>query len=298
MRTSCWLLAGWLLAPSALAQEPCARLSVAGLRPGMTVAEVRAAMESEPTSSQVVLPDGTRATAEDYSSSQGVVHVEYDGSARRRETRVAFVRQPLGQTDAAVTVLLARLGQPVSGPDALAGPLQAGRPAIWIDEKCDLVLVYYRRTGYWVADDVSTFLRVERLSLLAEGSPAAPDVQAWRASAAPPPAPPVAVEVARVEAPALQAAAPAGDTPPQRTKYVAPVYPELAKEQGVKGYVKLRVLVQRSGRIAIVRVADVEPTGYGFEKACVDAAEQWKFTPAMSNGRPVEGVAEFTIPFP
>jgi protein TonB len=76
------------------------------------------------------------------------------------------------------------------------------------------------------------------------------------------------------------------------------VYPPLAKEQGVKGFVKLRVLVQRSGKIAIVRVADVEPTGYGFEKACVDAAEQWKFTPAMSGGRPVEGVAEFTIQFP
>jgi len=289
------------------------RLSVAGLRPGMTVDEVRAVMESDPTASQIVLPDGTRATAEDYASSRGIVHVEYDGSARRRETRVAFVRQPFRQTDAAVTGLVARLGDPVFGTDALADPLQAGSPAMWIDEKCDLVLVYYRRAGYWVENDVPTFLRVERLSRVQEGSPATPGIQAWRASAAPPPvppAPPAAVEVARVEAPveipvigtatvtALQAENPAGVTPPQRKKYVAPVYPALAKEQGVKGFVKLRVLVQRSGKIAIVRVADVEPTGYGFEKACVDAAEQWKFAPATSNGQPVEGVAEFTIQFP
>jgi len=285
----------------------------------MTVGEVRAVMESEPTSSQVVLPDGTRATAEDYPSSHGVVHVEYDGLARRRETRVAFVRQPLRQSDAAVMALVARLGQPVSGTDALAGPLEAGSPATWIDEKCDLVLVYYRRVGYWVADDVPTFLRVDRLSHLADGSPAAPGVAAWRASATRPSESSVTIEVAHAEAPveapveppaveapvepppaaaAVPAANPTGDTPPQRKKYVAPVYPELAKEQGVKGFVKLRVLVQRSGKIAIVRVADVEPTGYGFEKACVDAAEQWKFAPATSNGQPVEGVAEFTIQFP
>jgi len=282
------------------------RLSVAGLRPGMTVDEVRAVMESEPTSSQIVLPGGTRATAEDYASSRGVVHVEYDGSARRRETRVAFVRQPLPQTDAAVTALVARLGDPVFGTDALADPLQAGSPAMWIDEKCDLVLVYYRRSAYWVENDVPTFLRVERLSHVEEGSPATPGIAAWRASAAPPPVPPAATEVARTEEPvaqaqtvtALEAANPTGDTPPQRRKYVAPVYPALAKEQGVKGVVTLRVLVQRSGKIAIVRVADVEPTGYGFEKACVDAAEQWKFAPATSNGHPVEGVAEFTIQFP
>ena len=156
VRTSCWLLAGWLLVPAALAQDPCVRLSVAGLRPGMTVDEVRAVMESDPTASQIVLPDGTRATAEDYASSRGIVHVEYDGSARRRETRVAFVRQPLRQTDAAVTALVARLGDPVFGTDALADPLQAGSPAMWIDEKCDLVLVYYRRAGYWVENDVPT----------------------------------------------------------------------------------------------------------------------------------------------
>ena len=272
-------------------------------------------MESEATSSQIVLPGGTRATAEDYRSSKGVIHVEYDGPARRRETRVAFVRQPLRQTDVAVTALVARVGDPVFGADALSGPLEEGRPAIWIDEKCDLVLAYYRRTGYWVADDVPTFLRVERLSLVADGSPATPGVQAWRAAAPPPPPPPApAVEAVRVEAPvetsaeppstatALQAANPTRETtggmPPQRRKYVAPVYPKLAEEQGVKGFVKLRVLVQRNGKIAIVRVADVGPAGYGFEKACVDAAEQWKFTPAMSNGRPVEGVAEFTIEFP
>jgi TonB family protein len=86
--------------------------------------------------------------------------------------------------------------------------------------------------------------------------------------------------------------------PPRRATYVAPVYPPRAKAQGVAGVVTLRIFVQKNGKVSLARVADVDPPGYGFETAAVEAADQWRFHPALHKGRPVEGVVDFTVKFP
>jgi len=70
------------------AQNPCSAMSVAGLRPGMTPDEVGGTMHIEAASSQVTLADGTKATVEEYPLPGGLVHVEYDGLADRRGTKV------------------------------------------------------------------------------------------------------------------------------------------------------------------------------------------------------------------
>ena len=312
--------ASLLLVSITHAQDPCSTFSVAGLRPGMTPDEVAGTMHIEAATSQVMLADGTKATVEEYPLPGGLVHVEYDGLADRRGTKVALVWQPLLLTFDAVTGLVKRFGEPASGKNALVRGLQPSA-AVWIQQKCDMVVTYYRRPEYWVGDDIATLLRVERISGLTAESPGLDGVAAWRASGAPTPAEEKATDVATAAAPAAppatvapkstaaSATAPApakatvvsatsGTTGPQRTAYVQPVYPERAKQQGVKGVVTLRVFVQKNGKVALARVADVEPTGYGFEQAAVAAAERWRFNPAMERGRPVEGIVDITVEFP
>jgi TonB family protein len=298
----CALAAGSLLSSVVVAQDRCTQLSVAGLRPGVRVEDVRATLRIEPAlSHQVVLPDGTRVSVEDYLMREGVVHVQYDGPANRGTTRVAVVWQPLRATDETVTSLLNRLGEPNAGRDALVGNLEQGS-AVWIQPMCDQVVTYYRRPRYWIGDgDVSTVLRAERLSQLDDASPAGEAVRTWRASGAT--APEVEVPTAAPpEATVLEAKADAtdatGDIPARVTRHVRPVYPKRAQEQGVKGFVKLRVLVLKNGKVAMVRVADVEPEGYGFEPAAVAAVEQWRFAAASVQGRPVEGFTDVTVEFP
>jgi TonB family protein len=283
------------------AQEPCSRLSVAGLRPGMTPDDVGAVMHVEAETSELNLPDGTHADAEEYPVPGGVVHVEYDGPVNRRETRVALVWQTLPQTYETVMALVKRVGEPSSGRDALVRGLQ-NMPAVWIDPKCDQVLSYYRRPEYWVQDDIATVVRVERLSKVSGESPASESVVAWRASGAPPPAEAAAVAEAPASPPRAREAqavsASSGTMPPRRVGYVQPVYPKRAKEQGVTGLVTLRVFVQKNGKVSVARVASVQPRGYGFEEAAIDAAERWRFNPALEHGRPVEGVVDITVQFP
>src|SRR5262245_22342599 len=225
------------------AQDPCSTLTVAGLRPGMTPDEVGGTMHIEAGTSEITLADGTRATVEEYPLAGGLVHVEYDGTVDRRGTKVALVWQPLLLTYDSVTGLVKRFGEPASGKNALVRGLQPGA-AVWIVQKCDLVVTYYRRPEYWVGDDIATLLRVERSSGRTAESPGIDGVAAWRASGAPTPAQEKADDVAATAAntappatvvPQAKAApassmAPAvkASTGPQRTGYVQPVYPERA----------------------------------------------------------------------
>lgn len=304
----CGLAAGSLLSSVAVAQDRCTQLSVAGLRTGVRVEDVRATLRVEPAlSHQVVLPDGRRVSVEDYVLREGALHVQYDGPANRGTSRVTLVWQPLRATDETVTSLLNRLGEPSAGRDALVRNLEQGS-VVWIQPMCDQVVTYYRRPQHWIGDDVSTVLRAERLSQLDDASPAGEAVRTWRANAATVPDVEVAT-AAPPEATALEAKASiapsssdaqdaTGDTPARVTRHVRPVYPKRAQEQGVKGLVKLRVLVLKSGKVAMVRVADVEPEGYGFEPAAVAAVEQWRFAPASVQGRAVEGFTDVTVEFP
>ena len=316
------LAAGSLILSSAVvAQDRCSQLSVEGVRPGVSVDDVRAALRATPTlSHQVVMTGGARVTIEDYSVRDGSVHVQYDGPLNRGATRVAQVWQPMRPTEDTVASLLDRLGEPDSGRDALDRGLEQGA-AVWIEPMCDQVITYYRRRQNWIADDVSTVLLVERLSRLGADSPAGDAVRTWQASSAVAPVNEIAMAAASAagpsEAKALEAksevvsapepvpSAPVPseadasvDAPARVVRHVEAVYPKNAQEQGVTGVVKLRVLVLKSGKVGIVRVADVEPEGYGFEEAAVAAAERWKFAPAKVQGRAVEEFTDVTIAFP
>lgn len=72
---------------------------------------------------------------------------------------------------------------------------------------------------------------------------------------------------------------------PLPIKTVPPQYPVVAIRAEVEGTVSVRVFVSREGRVqaAFVQASD-SPL---LEKAALDAAVQWQFSPAMMGARPV-----------
>ena len=74
------------------------------------------------------------------------------------------------------------------------------------------------------------------------------------------------------------------DEPPAVVTEVKPVYPDLAREAGVEGTVRARVLVGLDGRVKDVHVDASIPL---LDEAAVVALRQWVFTPALANSHPV-----------
>jgi len=83
---------------------------------------------------------------------------------------------------------------------------------------------------------------------------------------------------------------------PTKVFNVAPVYPPALQEAGLEGLVKLDVLIGIDGIVESVRVvgAQVHP---GFANAAIAAVKQWKFTPTLLNGQPVEVEMTASISF-
>jgi len=76
------------------------------------------------------------------------------------------------------------------------------------------------------------------------------------------------------------------DELPQLVRSVKPYYPDLAREAGVEGTVKLQLLIGLDGRVrrAIVRPGGSVPM---LDEAAITAALGCVFTPALANHRPV-----------
>lgn len=75
-----------------------------------------------------------------------------------------------------------------------------------------------------------------------------------------------------------------------------PRYPSLAVRRGYEGTVLLRVRVLKNGQVEEVQVK--ETSGYRvLDKAARKAVELWRFTPALSGGKPVESWVLVPITF-
>ncbi len=84
--------------------------------------------------------------------------------------------------------------------------------------------------------------------------------------------------------------------PPLKLKDVRPVYPAAMREAGLAGVVPLEAIIGIDGAVASVRVvsAQVHP---GLALAAAEAVRQWKFSPTLLNGKPVEVVMNVTVRF-
>jgi TonB family protein len=76
---------------------------------------------------------------------------------------------------------------------------------------------------------------------------------------------------------------------------VKPDYPEALQKQGIEGTVILRAVIGISGQVlSLSPFSDPVPA---LTKAAMDAVRQWKYTPTLLNGEPVEVVTTITVAF-
>jgi TonB family protein len=75
-------------------------------------------------------------------------------------------------------------------------------------------------------------------------------------------------------------------TPPAVIYRVDPEYSEEARKAKYSGAVELRVDVDASGRVT--NAAVIHSLGLGLDEKAIEAAKQWRFRPAMKDGKPID----------
>jgi protein TonB len=81
---------------------------------------------------------------------------------------------------------------------------------------------------------------------------------------------------------------------PERIRYVAPVYPPIARAAHVEGIVVVEAVLGADGRVREARVLRSAPL---LDAAAIAAVEQWQFTPTLLNGQAVPVVMTVTVVF-
>jgi len=67
----------------------------------------------------------------------------------------------------------------------------------------------------------------------------------------------------------------------------APKYPSMAQATGIKGRVVVLCYIDKTGTVKKYLVKSAQPQGLGFEEEVGKVIMQWKFTPAIQNGKPM-----------
>lgn len=73
--------------------------------------------------------------------------------------------------------------------------------------------------------------------------------------------------------------------PPKQIYSAKPKYPEAERQARREGTVKLKLVVRSDGVPRDVTVS--QSLGPDFDSAAMDAVKQWKFSPAIKDGKPV-----------
>ncbi|MEX2270416.1 MAG: TonB family protein [Vicinamibacterales bacterium] len=83
---------------------------------------------------------------------------------------------------------------------------------------------------------------------------------------------------------------------PRRVDAVSPVYPAAMRQAGLTGIVPIEAIIGTDGTVSSVRVlsAQAHPA---FAIAAVNAVRQWRYSPTLLNGVPVEVVMTVTVRF-
>jgi TonB family protein len=75
---------------------------------------------------------------------------------------------------------------------------------------------------------------------------------------------------------------------------VAPSYPKEAIDQKIEGTVKIHLIVGRNGRVKDLKVVSGP---HVLHQAALDAAQHWRYIPALRNGEPVETEEDISVLF-
>ena len=80
----------------------------------------------------------------------------------------------------------------------------------------------------------------------------------------------------------------------QRTHYVEPTYPQMARIAHIQGDVPLQATISKNGVIENLRAVQGHPI---LIQAALDAVRQWKYKPYILNGEAVEVETSITVKF-
>lgn len=86
------------------------------------------------------------------------------------------------------------------------------------------------------------------------------------------------------------------DSAPKVIKRSSIVYPELARKQGISGYVLLNVLIDENGRVEDATIIEAKPKDI-FDLSATNSIRKWKFEPATYMGKKVKVWATQKITF-
>ena len=78
---------------------------------------------------------------------------------------------------------------------------------------------------------------------------------------------------------------------------IDPVYPEGARDAGVEGTAIIQAVLAADGLVCGPVVLRVDPKGWGFETAAIEAMVQWRYEPALKDGQPVAVYFTFLADF-
>jgi protein TonB len=85
-------------------------------------------------------------------------------------------------------------------------------------------------------------------------------------------------------------------SPPKAISRPRPPYPITAKRRKIEGYVKVRLLVDATGKVSKVTVVASSPPGV-FDKVVRRTVSGWRFKPGTKNGKAVSNWVNQTIQF-
>jgi len=86
------------------------------------------------------------------------------------------------------------------------------------------------------------------------------------------------------------------DSKPGALRQALPPYPRRARRRGTEGWVKVRFLVTKDGRVRNLSILQESPTSI-FHKTVMNTVPRWRFKPARKEGRSVDVWVEQTINF-
>lgn len=76
-----------------------------------------------------------------------------------------------------------------------------------------------------------------------------------------------------------------------------PKYPDFARRAAVQGTVILMIVIRADGTVGEVEVIRSPDQRYGFDLATLEAVKQWRYRPALLQGRPVSVYAQVMVEF-
>lgn len=86
------------------------------------------------------------------------------------------------------------------------------------------------------------------------------------------------------------------DTPPAARVRSEPPYPYRARQRGIEGEVRVRLLVKADGSVDNVEILSADPAGV-FEEAVLQTVPRWSFSPGKIGGRAVASWVVTTVHF-